>query len=216
MGCLRKRSAGEGKSKRASDLIVSSRREDTLSTHSSTWNKWVSWRVEQNIDPVQCNVNWILDILVYLFESGYQYRRVCTHRLAILAFHSNIEGRPVGEHTRVNSLITSVFNNQPPQPKYGSWCWFIWKKNFQPNNNDFSDKLLTFKVAMLLALTSAYRVRGLHIFDPRLFVKTWQKYVFKFHKLHKSWRQSQKPTTLEFAAFLKTRIFVLCQLWMNI
>ena len=70
-------------------------------------------------------MNWILDILVYLFESGYQYRRVCTHRLAILAFHSNIEGRPAGEHTRVNSLITSVFNNQPPQPKYGSWCWFI-------------------------------------------------------------------------------------------
>ena len=32
-------------------------------------------------------------------------------------------------------------------------------------------------------------------------VKTSQKYVFKFHKLHKSWRQGQKPTTLEFLAF---------------
>ena len=32
-------------------------------------------------------------------------------------------------------------------------------------------------------------------------VKLSQKYVFKFHKLHKSWRQGQKPTTLEFVAF---------------
>ena len=175
MGCLWKRLAGEGKSKRASDLIVSSRREDTLSTHSSAWNKWVSWCVKQNVDPVQCNVNWILDFLAYLFESGYEYRAVCTYRLAILAFHNNIEGRPVGEHPRVSSLITGVFNNQPPQPKYNSWCWFVWKRNFQPNNNDLSDKLLTFKVAMLLALTSASRVRGLHIFDPRFLVKTWQK-----------------------------------------
>ena len=32
-------------------------------------------------------------------------------------------------------------------------------------------------------------------------VKTSQKYVSKFCKLHKSWRQGQKPTTLEFVAF---------------
>ena len=32
-------------------------------------------------------------------------------------------------------------------------------------------------------------------------VKTSQKYVSKLHKLHKSWRQGQKPTTLEFVAF---------------
>ena len=54
---------------------------------------------------------------------------------------------------------------------------------------------------MLLTLTSASRVRGLHILDSRFVVKTLQKYVFKFHKLYKSWIQGQKPTTLEFVAF---------------
>ena len=68
-------------------------------------------------------------------------------------------------------------------------------------NSDLSLKLLTFKVAMLLALTSASRVRGLHILDTRFMVKTSPKYVFKFHKLHKSWRQGQTSTTLEFVAF---------------
>ena len=55
-------------SERASDLNVSSRREGTLSTYSSAWNKWVSCCVEQNTDPVRCNVNWIVDFLAFLFE----------------------------------------------------------------------------------------------------------------------------------------------------
>ena len=54
---------------------------------------------------------------------------------------------------------------------------------------------------MLFALTSASRVRGLHILNTRFMVKTSLKYVFKFHKLHKSWRQDQKLTSLEFEAF---------------
>ena len=99
VACLKKHLAEEGISERASNLNVSSRREGTLSTYSSAWNKWVSWCVEQNIDPVRCNVNWILDFLIFLFVSGYQYRTICTHRSAISALHNNIEGRPVGEHT---------------------------------------------------------------------------------------------------------------------
>ena len=122
--CLRKRLAEEGISERASDLIVSSRSEGTLSTYSSTWNKWVSWCVEQNVDPVQCNVNWILDFLAFMFESGYEYRTICKHRSAVSALHNNIEGRPVEEHPQVNSLITGAYNNQPPRPKY-NFIWYI-------------------------------------------------------------------------------------------
>ena len=55
--CIRERLAEEGISEGVSDLIVSSRREGTLSTYSSAWNKWVSWCVEQNVDSVRCNVN---------------------------------------------------------------------------------------------------------------------------------------------------------------
>ena len=98
MDCLGKRLAEEGISKRASDLIVSSRREGTLSTYSSAWNKWVSWCVEQNVDPVQCNVSCILDFLALLFESGCECRTICTHRSAISALHNNIEVRRVEEH----------------------------------------------------------------------------------------------------------------------
>ena len=111
-----------------------------------------------------------------------------------------------------------LFNNRPLQPKYNfirdvQLVLFYLKKEL-PNNNDWSDKLLTFKVTILLALTSVSRVRVLHILDTRFMVKTSQKYVFKFHKLHKSWSKSQQLQSLQH--FLKTKIFVLCHLWMNI
>ena len=122
--CLTKSLAEEGISERASDFIVSSRREGTLSTYSSTWNKWVSWCVEQNVDPVRYNVNRILDFLAFLFESGYEYRAICKHRSAISALHNNIERRPAGEYPQVNSLITGASNNRPPQPKY-NFIWYI-------------------------------------------------------------------------------------------
>ena len=77
--------AEEGISESASDLIVLSRREGTLSSYSLAWNKWFSWCVEQNVDPVRCNVNWISDFLAFMFESGYEYRTICTHRSAISA-----------------------------------------------------------------------------------------------------------------------------------
>ena len=136
VGCLRKRLTEQGKSERTSDLIVSSRREGTPSTYPSAGNKWVSCCFEQNVDPVRCNVNWILDFLAFLFESEYEYRTICTHRSAISALHNNNEGRTVGENRQVSSFITGVLNNRPPQPKYN----FIWdvqlmldylEKNFQ-------------------------------------------------------------------------------------
>ena len=165
----------------------------------------MSWCVKQNVESVRCNVNWILDFLAFMFESGFEYRAICTHRSAISALHNNVEGRPVGEHQQVSSLITGVINNRPPQSKYN----FIWDvylvldylKKELPNNSDLSDNLLTFKVTMLLALTSSSRVRGLDILHTRFMVKSSQKYVLKFHKLHKFWRQGRKPTILEFVAF---------------
>ena len=78
------------------------------------------------------------------------------------------------------------------------------KKELKINSN-LSDKLTTYKVAMSLTLTSGSRIRGLHILNTRFMVKSSQKYVFEFHKLHKSWRQGQKPTTLEVVAFSKDK-----------
>ena len=87
----------EGISERASDLILSSRREGTTSNYCSSWNKWVSWCYKRNDDPFRCNLKWVLDFLAKLSEQGYQYRSVCSHRSAISAFRAGIDGKSIGE-----------------------------------------------------------------------------------------------------------------------
>ena len=161
-----------------------------------------------------------------MFEPGYDYRTICTHRSTISALYNNVEGRPVGEHTETISLITGVFKKRAPQAK----CNFIWdielvlhlpeeKKLSNNSNSDLSGKVLTIKVAvtgLLLDLTSASRVRDLHLLDTRFIVKASQKYVLQFHKPHKSRKQSQKPTTLEFVAFSQEEDLCILPTLMNI
>ena len=57
-----------------------------------------------------------------LLEQGYQYTSVCSHRSAISASHEGIDGKNIGENLQVSSLITGIFNQRPPQPKYTYIC----------------------------------------------------------------------------------------------
>jgi len=75
-GCMdnvRKNLLSQGISERASELIISSRREGTNTNYSSAWNKWSSWCSERQADPFCSDVNIILDYLASLFESGCEY-----------------------------------------------------------------------------------------------------------------------------------------------
>ena len=51
---------------------------------------------------------------------------------------------------------------------------------------------------MLMTLTSASRASAVKHLDIRYMVKGTQKYVFKFHRLHKSWRCGKAIPSLEF------------------
>ena len=81
------------------------------------------------------------------------------HRSAISAFHEQIQGKPVGEHPRVCALLAGIFNSRPPKPKY---C-FIWNvqtviefiRKEWGRNQELSDKFLTYKLTMLMALASS-------------------------------------------------------------
>jgi len=65
-----------------------------------------------------------------LFEEGYAHSSIGTHKSAISAYHNAIEGISVGQHPRVSSLMTRIFNKRPtrifnkrpPLPRYS----FIW------------------------------------------------------------------------------------------
>ena len=73
-----------------------------------------------------------------------------------------------------------------------------WGRNQEP-----SDKFLTYKLTMLMALTSASRAVGLKHLNIRFLVKTPSSFTFTFHKLHKAWKKEKAPTSVVFHSFEK-------------
>ena len=53
------------------------------------------------------------------------------------------------------------------------------------DNDQLSNKELTLKASVLLALTTSSRISALHILDLNHMIKTSECYEFRFHKLHK-------------------------------
>ena len=119
--------------------------------------------------------------------------------------HYHIQEEPVGEHPRIYSLLAGVFNSRPPQPKY-RYTWNLqtvidFIKSEWGQNEDLSDKYLTYKLTMLLALTSASLVLGLQYLDIRFMTKDTNNSISTFGKLHKAWRKRKPSPSLKVYSF---------------
>ena len=192
---FRKSLLDTGISKSAASLISSSRRPGSILNYDSSWRKWTSWCSEKQIDPVHCPISFILDFLAELFESNYEYRTINSYRSAISAYHSNIGGKPIGQHPEVCSLLKGVFIKRPPKPRY-AFTWDVQtvlnfiKENWA-DSKKLSDKDLTYKLVMLLALTSASRACTIHCLDIRFMAKYTHFVQFRFDRLHKGWKNNK-------------------------
>ena len=129
----------------------------------------------------------MLDYFAFLFEKGYEYRTIGCHRSAIAVFHDCVDGKPVPQYQEVCALVSGIFNNRPPQPRYV----FVWSvesvinyiKTKWKNNENLSEKYLTYKLVILVALlASASRTSAMHCLDVRFMVKSDDAYIFTFHK----------------------------------
>ena len=112
----------------------------------------------------------MLDYLSYLLDSGFEYRTIGCHRPAISAYHGYVDNKSVDQYPHACTLLKGVFNQRPPQRKYV----FIWDiqtvldfVKSQWSGCDLSDKVLTYKVVILLALSSASRASTMHHLNER-------------------------------------------------
>ena len=140
-----------------------------------------------------------------LFDSGYAYRTINAYRSAISAYHCELEGKPIGQHKQVCSLLKGVFTKKPPQPRY-AYTWDVqvvldFIKNKWGNSMALSDKDLTFKLVTMLALTSASRACTIHCLDIRFMAKHAHYIQFKFGKLHKSWKTGKSSPMVTYFAY---------------
>ena len=80
---------------------------------------------------------------------------------------------------------------------------FNYIKTKWKNNENLPKKCLTYKVVILMVLTFASRASAIHCLDVRFMVKSGDDYIFTFHKLRKSWRNSKAPPKLYFYKYPK-------------
>ena len=139
-----------------------------------------------------------------MLHAGLEYSTINTHRSSISAFHDPIEGFSVGKHPKVCNLMTGVFNKRPPKPKY---C-FVWDVETVlkylkclPPNDLLSKKMLTLKLTMLLALTSASRCLEIRNLDINYLTKYESKYCFNISKPTKTSKPGKPLPILEFERF---------------
>ena len=195
----------EGISNRAATLISQARREGSLANYESSFQKWTSWCHRDKVDPFQAPLNKILDFLADLFDKGYQYRTINSHRSAISAYHAHIEGKPVGQNPKVCALLAGIFNQRPPQPRYT----FIWDveilikfiKDEMAIDSKLSDGDLTLKLTALLALTAAQRVTAIQHLNINFMARSSSQVTFYFNKLHKSWRRGKAPPEVTYQGY---------------
>lgn len=201
---FRKNLADTGISERAAGLITAARRPGSLSNYESSWGKWSSWCGKQQVSPFRCSVNFVLDFLAELYQLQYEYSTINCHRSAISAYHDPLDNVPVGQHPKVSALMTGIFNQRPPKPRY-SFVWDVEQVltylGQLPGNDQLSDRLLTLKLTMLLALASACRCSELKCLDIRYMTKSTRSYIFQFSKVTKSWKKGKAPPSLEFYDF---------------
>ena len=100
-----------------------------------------------------------------LLATVLQVHSLNSYRSAISSVHERVEGYNVGQHPLVTRLLKGVFNERPPLPKYSSTWDVQVVLNYLGCNSDLSQKLLTWKAAMLLALTRPSRSADLSMLD---------------------------------------------------
>ena len=211
--CLRKDLEAKGVSARAATLISDARRPGTASHYQSAWGKWAGWCNKREIDPVRCEVNWILNYLAEKFDQGLEYSTIAGYRSAISAYHIGIDGSKVGDNPQVSSLLTGIYNRRPPKPRYT----FIWDANVVvdyikalPDDNDLTLKMLSWKLTTLLALTAASRASEISYLDLQFLQRHSSGYTFHIAKNTKICKPGKPRPVLTFQRFSESPKICVC------
>ena len=181
---VRKNLLAEGISKDSAELILHSRNKGKLSHYESSWRQFCSWCDRHKVNPFRYPLTLILQFLTEELQEGKEYNTIAGYRSTISAFHYPLDGCRVGVQPTVSALMKGIFNKKPPKPKYT----FIWNvdqvlgylETLMLDNKNLGK--LTYKLVMLLALTSAFRASEIWQLDINYMVKMDTFYRFTLAK----------------------------------
>ena len=169
MASIRRRFETAGFSPDVIEILLSSWSESTKKRYAGPWRAWAEWCAVRGWCPFSAPVTSVLLFLANLLkEKDLEYRTIAVYRSAISQTHDLVDSVPLGELPIVSKFMKGVFRTKPPKPKYCS-SWNVAKVLDFLRNQELLDKLslklLTFKLTVLLALTTSARAHELAALD---------------------------------------------------
>ncbi len=137
--------------------------------YSSKWGVFESWCLTRAIDPVNCPVGPVLEFLQERLTAGAAATTLRVY-VAAIAARRELDEIPLGRHWLVSAFMRGARRLRPVRPTaVPSWDLSVVLEGlvtapFEPLESA-SDRILTLKVVLLLALTSLKRVGDLQAFS---------------------------------------------------
>ncbi len=151
------------------ETIASARAPATRKLYSSKWGVFESWCLTRAIDPVNCPVGPVLEFLQERLTAGAAATTLRVY-VAAIAARRELDEIPLGRHRLVSAFMRGARRLRPVRPTaVPSWDLSVVLEGlvtapFEPLESA-SDRILTLKVVLLLALTSLKRVGDLQAFS---------------------------------------------------
>ncbi len=151
------------------ETIASASAPATRKLYSSKWGVFESWCLTRAIDPVNCPVGPVLEFLQERLTAGAAATTLRVY-VAAIAARRELDEIPLGRHRMVSAFMRGARRLRPVRPTaVPSWDLSVVLEGlvtapFEPLESA-SDRILTLKVVLLLALTSLKRVGDLQAFS---------------------------------------------------
>ena len=195
---------GTGVSEEAISLLMSSWRDSTSKNYNSSWRKWELWCGGKGINPISPSLGNILNFMAAEYGSGRGYRSLNCYRSALSSVLAPIDGFDVGRHPLVCRLMKGVFQQRPPKPKHTAfWSVKVVLDHLSSwgDNDLLSLQRLSWKLAMLLALSSASRSSDLSRLSIDNHLCSGDSLTLHPLGLSKQSRAGHLPTPIQFKAY---------------
>ena len=149
------------------ETIQSARASSTRGLYAYNWRAFEQWCEDQNVLPFQCSIVDVLTFLQGLLDKGLSFSTIKVYLAAISACHIGFDGVKPGAHPLAVRFLKGVRRLRPVvKSSIPSWDLILVLEAlcgppFEPIES-VDMKFVSFKTALLLALTSAKRVGDLH------------------------------------------------------
>ena len=153
----------------------------------------------EQIDQFNPSINCVVKFLNKLLQDGLGYSAINTAKSAISSAVSVVNNINIGIHPLIKKFMKGVYNCKPTLPRQSA-TWDVslvlrYLKSLYPHGN-LSLKQLSYKLIVLLALTTGQRIQTLHSVDLKNVVLSPNFIKIRIGELLKQTKVGQHLTEL--------------------